>query len=125
MLTSYYTTYYYPSMSDYPHYPTYLKQLYPKDIPIPDVEKGEAMSVANQVKTHYANKDDRQQFIRWYLDEYGYNTVKISAEKLSKAYSKNNRGKQIPKITIHRWVKGLKDADITQYTSMYLIEHIQ
>ena len=124
MLTSYYTTYYYPSMSDYPHYHKYLKQLYPEDIPIPTQVDVDQDGVEKQTKKAYANRDDRQQFIRWYLDEYGYNTVKISAEKLSKAY-KNSKHRQIPKITIHRWVKGLKDADITQYTSMYLIEHIQ
>ena len=74
----------------------------------------------------YVTKLERQRFIRWYLDTYGHNAnmKDHSAEKLSSEY-KRLFNIYIPKITIHRWIHNMRDDELQDYSSMYIVEGIQ
>mgnify|MGYP006908799130 CR=1 FL=1 len=88
----------------------------------PKVDKRQ---VKPQRKT-YVTRDERRQFMRWYMDSYGYNTSRISADKLSVEY-KAKFNVYIPKISIHRWIHSKSDTNeyLEEYSSMYIIERVK
>lgn len=72
----------------------------------------------------YVTKEEKAEFMRWYLEHYGYN-VKLkqnNSRVLSEAYQRDT-GIYIPKITIYRWFQ--KDIDtnlVSEFTSKYILD---
>lgn len=69
------------------------------------------------MKNKYTTKHDRNTFFRWIVDNYGYerSNVPDNSRILSNKYS-TVAGVNIPKITIHRWLKKFDKYIIDTYT---------
>lgn len=68
--------------------------------------------MAEGTKHDYTTKNDKQQFITWFIDKHGYNIHtdynKYNSRTLSEEYQQDTN-RLIPKITIHRWLMSIKD----------------
>ena len=68
--------------------------------------------MAEVTKHDYTTKNDKQQFITWFIDKHGYNIHtdynKYNSRTLSEEYQQDTN-RLIPKITIHRWLMSIKD----------------
>lgn len=78
----------------------------------------------------YVTKDQKDQFLKWYLRTYGYNTSSSPNSKtLSIRYS-DDTGVAIPKLTIYRWITNTNLlqkylAELShEYISLEVIEQI-
>lgn len=63
----------------------------------------------NNNKHDYTTKDDKQHFITWFINKYGYNVDShYNSRTLSEEYQ-TDTNRLIPKITIHRWLLSIKE----------------
>ena len=70
-------------------------------------------------RKEYVTKQQRNVFIRWYLNKYGYNIQSNLKEHNSRVLSEEyytECGILIPKISIYRWLIKLKNNE-SKYTS--------
>ena len=81
-------------------------------------------------RKEYVTKQEKEQFISWYLRKYGYNVnlKRNNSRVLSEAYQQET-GIYIPKITIYRWL-GKMDNDkvqqkIDKFTSEYVVAELR
>ena len=83
-------------------------------------------TVTVKPRKDYVTKLQKDHFITWYLNRYGYN-VKLKSNNsrvLSEKYQEET-GVYIPKITIYRWLGKMDDDSIQQkindYVSVYVV----
>ena len=76
-------------------------------------------------KKPYVTREQKEEFIQWYLHKYGYNVnLKINNSRVvSEAYERET-GITIPKITIFRWINKLEQKEINNFASEYIVEGI-
>ena len=82
----------------------------------------------NEVKHRkdYVTKQQKDQFITWYLNKYGYNVnLKCNNSRVLSETYQAETGIYIPKITIYRWLGRMNDNNIQKkiedYASVYIV----
>ena len=80
----------------------------------------------SDVRKPYVTIEQHQQFIKWYLKNYGYNThlKDNNSRVLSEAY-KRDTNIEIPKVTIYRWLKKLGHNTVMSFASEYIVESLR
>ena len=95
----------------------------PQPQPQPQPEQPE--QPVKKAKKPYVTREQKDEFIEWYLEKYGYNVnLKINNSRvLSEAYERE-KGIYIPKITIFRWLGKLKEEIVESFASEYIDESL-
>lgn len=72
-------------------------------------------------KKPYVTREQKEEFIQWYLAKYGYNVnLKINNSRvLSEAYERE-KGILIPKITIFRWLGKLEQKKVDDFAKEFI-----
>ena len=91
-------------------------------------EANNAEANIKKPRKEYVTKQQREQFIKWYLDKYGYNVnlKKNNSRVLSDTYLAE-RGIYIPKITIYRWLGKMHanedniEEKVNDFSSEYIV----
>lgn len=77
------------------------------------------MSTSNKgQKAKYVSKQQREQFIEWYITNIGYNDNQNSRQ-LSERYE-SECGLKIPKLTIYRWLQNVPQDRLEAFASRYV-----
>ena len=67
------------------------------------------------MKSQYTTKDQRNEFMIWLINNYGYNIENVDNSRvLSEKYYKSTNN-LIPKISIYRWIKGFDKYKLKPY----------
>ena len=72
-------------------------------------------------KKPYVTREQKEEFIQWYLSHYGYN-VKLkenNSRVLSEKYYQET-GILIPKISIFRWLGKIEQGKVYDYAQKYI-----
>lgn len=79
-------------------------------------------------RKEYVTKQQKADFIQWYLKHYGYNIKKnnrqLNSRILSETYQATT-GILIPKITIYRWLNKLNNEGsniVDKFVSVYVVK---
>lgn len=76
-------------------------------------------------RKEYVTKQQKADFIQWYLKHYGYNVKKnnrqLNSRILSETYQAST-GILIPKITIYRWLNKLGPDTVDKFVSVYVVK---
>lgn len=72
-------------------------------------------------RKEYVTKQQKEEFIQWYLSHYGYNTnlKNNNSRVVSEAYQREV-GVLIPKLTIYRWLQKLDYNKVLEYSKQFL-----
>lgn len=77
------------------------------------------MSTSNKgQKAKYVSKQQREQFIDWYITNIGYND-NLNSRQLSERYE-SERGLKIPKLTIYRWLQKIPQDKLEAFATRYV-----
>ena len=74
-------------------------------------------------KKPYVTKEQKEEFIQWYLRKYGYNVnLKINNSRVVSEQYERETGITIPKVTIFRWLGKLEQKEVKKFSSEYIVE---
>lgn len=74
-----------------------------------------------KAKKPYVTREQKDEFIQWYLSKYGYNVnLKINNSRVvSEAYERE-KGILIPKITLYRWLGKLEQRKVDDFAKDFI-----
>ena len=72
-------------------------------------------------KKDYVTREQKEEFIQWYLAKYGYNShlKENNSRVLSEAYERE-KGILIPKITIYRWLNKFEQNKVDNFAKEFI-----
>lgn len=72
-------------------------------------------------KKPYVTKEQRKEFIQWYLRKYGYNVnLKINNSRVVSEQYEKETGIIIPKISIYRWLGKLEQGEVNKFAKEFI-----
>ena len=79
------------------------------------------LNIMSSNRKEYVTKQQKEEFIQWYLSHYGYNTnlKNNNSRVVSEAYQREV-GILIPKLTIYRWLQKLDYKKVLDYSRQFL-----
>ena len=83
------------------------------------------MAEVKKQRKEYVTKQQKEQFITWYIKHYGYNVnlKHNNSRVVSEAYQQET-GIYIPKITVYRWLGRMQDESIQQKINNFTSEYV-
>ena len=82
-------------------------------------------SETKKSKKDYVTREQKEEFLKWYLEKYGYNThLKENNSRIVSETYEREKGIVIPKITIYRWLNKLESKKIENFAKEYIDDNI-
>lgn len=74
-----------------------------------------------KTKKPYVTKEQKEEFIQWYLRKYGYNVnLKINNSRVVSEQYERETGIIIPKVSIYRWIGKLEQREIDDFARDFI-----
>jgi len=72
-------------------------------------------------KKPYVTREQKEEFIQWYLSKYGYNVnLKTNNSRVLSETYEREKGILIPKITIFRWLGKLEQRKVDDFAKDFI-----
>lgn len=72
-------------------------------------------------KKPYVTREQKEEFIQWYLSKYGYNVnLKTNNSRVLSETYEREKGIVIPKITIFRWLGKLEQRKVDDFAKDFI-----
>ena len=81
----------------------------------------ESDQITKKPKKPYVTKEQKGEFIQWYLRKYGYNVnLKINNSRVVSEQYERETGIIIPKVSIYRWLGKLEQRKIDDFAKDFI-----
>lgn len=79
------------------------------------------MESEHKNKKPYVTREQKEEFLKWYLEKYGYNThLKENNSRIVSETYEREKGILIPKITIFRWLNKLEEKKVENFAKEFI-----